>query len=120
MRLVESYVHLGRIGVLVELETTDDFAIRTEEFRALARDLAIHIAALAPVGIEPVRLGDLNPRWAELAAEDEAHEEEPVLLAQAFVRDERMTVAERIERVEDALSVPIRVRRFVRFAVDDE
>ncbi|MCE7936892.1 elongation factor Ts [Candidatus Saccharibacteria bacterium CPR2] len=46
--LIESYVHDGRIGVLVEVNCETDFVARTDDFKELAHDLAIHIAASAP------------------------------------------------------------------------
>jgi elongation factor Ts len=46
--LIESYVHSGRIGVLVELNCETDFVTRTDDFKSLAHDLAMHIAASAP------------------------------------------------------------------------
>ncbi|MEM9304074.1 MAG: hypothetical protein AAGE01_18310 [Pseudomonadota bacterium] len=119
-RHVEAYVHLDRIGVLVELESVDDFSCRTEEFRELARDLAIHIAAMAPVGIERVALDEIG-RWLPVAPEAAAVPEgtPDSLLEQPFVRDDRITVAQRIARTEEALGVAIRVRRFVRFDADE-
>src|SRR4051812_14265396 len=46
--LIDAYVHDGRIGVLVEVNCETDFVAKTDEFKALARDLAMHIAASAP------------------------------------------------------------------------
>jgi elongation factor Ts len=46
--LIESYVHGGRIGVLLELNCETDFVTRTDGFKALAHDVAMHIAASAP------------------------------------------------------------------------
>lgn len=47
--LIESYVHGGRIGVLLELNCETDFVTRTDGFKALAHDIAMHIAASAPL-----------------------------------------------------------------------
>jgi elongation factor Ts len=51
--VVESYVHGGRIGVLVEINCETDFVARTEEFKAFARDVAMHIAATNPEYLNP-------------------------------------------------------------------
>lgn len=51
--LVESYVHDGRIGVLVEVNCETDFVARTDDFKELAHDLAIHVAASAPRWVSP-------------------------------------------------------------------
>lgn len=109
-------MHRGQIGVLIELETDDEVVVRTDEFRRLARDLAIHVAARAPVGIRPVPLGDL-PRGSLFGLGPAP--DLPTLLTQSYVRDDRMTVAQRIALAEQALAAAIVVRRFVRFAVDD-
>src|SRR5215218_5306028 len=46
--LVDSYVHSGRIGVLVEVNSETDFLARSDDFKALVHDVAMHIAAAAP------------------------------------------------------------------------
>src|SRR5258708_5711067 len=46
--LIEAYVHGGRIGVLVEVNCETDFVTRTDDFKTLAHDIAMHIAASAP------------------------------------------------------------------------
>ncbi len=46
--LIESYVHSGRIGVLVEVNCETDFVARTDDFKAFVRDIAMHIAAASP------------------------------------------------------------------------
>ena len=51
--LVESYVHAGKIGVLVELNCETDFVARTEDFKQLARDIAMQVAASQPEYIRP-------------------------------------------------------------------
>jgi elongation factor Ts len=51
--LIESYVHSGRIGVLVEINCETDFVARTEDFKTFARDIAMHIAAANPEYLAP-------------------------------------------------------------------
>lgn len=46
--LVESYIHMGKIGTLIEINCETDFVARTEDFKELARDIAMHIAATNP------------------------------------------------------------------------
>src|SRR5947207_15082382 len=46
--LVDSYVHSGRIGVVVEVDCETDFVARTDDFKTLVHDIAMHIAASAP------------------------------------------------------------------------
>lgn len=72
--LVQSYVHNERIGVLLRLSAETDFVVRSEPFRTLAHDLAMHIAAAAPKDAEE-------------------------LLAQPYVKDESRTVKDVIGEV---------------------
>src|SRR5258708_5625744 len=51
--VIESYVHSGRIGVLVEINCETDFVARTEEFKQFARDIAMHVAAANPEYLNP-------------------------------------------------------------------
>ncbi|MDJ0655394.1 MAG: hypothetical protein QNJ40_14625 [Xanthomonadales bacterium] len=115
-RHIEAYSHQSRIGVLVELETRDDFTARTDEFKHLARDIALHIAASNPVGIEPIDERSLARQWANTAA---TGINDAVLLEQPFIKDESMTIRERIILTEHALKAPVRIVRFVRFATDE-
>lgn len=54
--VISSYLHDGRIGVLVELNCETDFVARTDDFKTFARDIAMHIAAAAP---EYIRIEDV-------------------------------------------------------------
>lgn len=134
--LIEAYVHFnGRVGVLVELNCETDFVARTEDFRALAKDLALHIASAAPLA---VRVEDLPPEVvareqeiyrAQLAAEQKPEAvkekivagrlqkffEERVLLEQRFVKDEQRTVGDLVKELAHKTGENVQVRRFVRF-----
>jgi elongation factor Ts len=103
--LVESYVHGGgRIGVLVEVNCETDFVARGDDFRQLARDLAMQIAAM-----NPRRIGNEDETTAEeLPAEE-------VLLTQAFIREPGQTVTDRINETVSRVRERIVVRRFARF-----
>lgn len=116
-RHIETYSHYNRIGVMVELETIDDITGRTSEFKTLARDLALHIAACDPEGIAPVTDPNVSAHWAGLTGST-GHCE--VLLNQSFVKDSNRTVGQIVQSVENRLSARIRVIRFVRYAVDDD
>lgn len=111
-RFIECYVHGTRIGVLVELETVDDFATRTDEFQTLAKDLAMQIAAANPEFV-----GGPDPNNV-ISIADRSHlpqDADSSLLTQDFIKDPTKTVADRIRDVEVQLGVNIRVVRFVRF-----
>ncbi len=60
MRHIESYIHHNRIGVLLGLYTPDDMAVRTREFKSLALDLAMQIAASNPVATVALSDDDRN------------------------------------------------------------
>ncbi|MFK7958816.1 MAG: hypothetical protein AB8B96_22190 [Lysobacterales bacterium] len=114
-RYIDSYVHNGRIGVLVELATNDDFTARTEEFAALARDLAIHIAAMDPIGISEVELESLQRAWPHARPV----QADSLLLSQRFVRSDTLTVGQHIRRTERQLGSQITVHRFLRWTCDE-
>src|SRR6185312_16198636 len=65
--VVEAYVHSGRIGVLVEVNCETDFVVRTDDFKNLAHDLALHIAASAPeyVSVDDVPVEERDRVMAE-------------------------------------------------------
>lgn len=87
--LIESYVHNGRIGVILDIRAETDFVVRSEPFKALAHDLAMHIAAAGP------------------ATTDE-------LLKQLYVRDETKTVQAVIQDVIARVGENIRINQFSR------
>jgi len=95
-RHIETYVHNKRIGVMVLLETSDQFTVRTAEFQALASDIALHIAACCE-------------QTGEFVAGDT-----PGLLTRAFVQDEHITLGEHIREVEKTLQAPVTLLRYFR------
>jgi elongation factor Ts len=106
--LVEPYVHGGgRIGVLVELNCETDFVARNEQFRALAHDLALQIAATAPRAVRP----EDRPGGAAEAADPE----DLALLEQPFIKDPKRTIGELLNEHIATLGENIVVRRFVRY-----
>lgn len=94
-RFIESYVLAGAIGVLVELEISDSMARRSESFARLAKDLAMHIAAMAPASVEE-------------------------LLDQPAVADVAVLVNELVARTASDLQVKIAVLRFVRWVANPQ
>jgi elongation factor Ts len=89
-RVIESYVHGGRIGVLLEIGLDTSFTAGLPEFKQLAKDLALQVAAV-PVGtIEE-------------------------LLAQVYVKDNALTVAQILGNASRQLGERIAVTRFVRW-----
>ena len=104
--LVEAYVHAGgRIGSLVEVNCETDFVARTDEFKALAHEIAMQIAALAPqyISEEDIPAGaNIEPQVA-------------CLLRQPYIRDPEKTIKDLIVEVIARVGENIRVTRFSRF-----
>ena len=105
--VVEAYIHAGgRIGVLVEVNCETDFVANTEDFRALARNIAMQIAAMNPMVISP----DDPDR-----EKHEGADEEVCLLSQPFIRDGSRSIATLVQDTVAKTGENIRVRRFTRF-----
>ncbi len=105
--LVESYIHGGgRVGVLLELNCETDFVANTEDFKSLARNIAMQIAAMNPqvVSVEDREGKDI-----------EGKDEEVVLLAQPYIRDGSQTIKALINDTIAKTGENIRVNRFVRY-----
>ena len=106
--VVEAYVHhTRRIGALVELNCETDFVARTPEFKDLAHDLAMQVAAAAPRFLTSEEIS------AEVEAE--ADPQAVCLLNQPFIKDPTRTVQEIIAETIAKVGENIRVRRFARF-----
>lgn len=104
--LVECYIHAGgRIGAMVEVNCETDFVARTDDFKHLAHDLAMQVAATSPVSVSE----DDLPSGAE------GDPKELCLLRQSFIKDESRTVDELVKDVIAKTGENIRVHRFARF-----
>ena len=88
--VLESYIHNGRVGVLLELRCETDFVARTEDFKNLAHDLAMHIAAMNPENVE-------------------------ALLAQPFVKDPSRNIGDVVKQSIAKLGENTVVERFMRY-----
>jgi elongation factor Ts len=138
---VQSYIHAnGKIGVLVEVDCETDFVARNEDFVSFARDLALHVAAAAPVAVDeqgvPAEELERETRIAEEQFADKPDNIRPnivrgkidswlkevVLLRQAHVNGEKYD-GRTIEEIRAELAAKtgenIVIRRFTRFAVGD-
>ncbi|MBI4436549.1 MAG: elongation factor Ts [Candidatus Omnitrophica bacterium] len=113
--LVESYVHTGgKIGVLVEVNCETDFVARCDDFKRLARDLAMQIAAASPTYLQRE---DIPPEVLEGKKGNglETFCKERCLLEQPFIKDQMLTVRDLLTQVVAKVGENIVVRRFVRF-----
>ncbi len=100
--IIESYIHGGgKIGVLVEVNCETDFVARTEDFRQLAHDIAMQIAAMNPSSVSREEPG--------------TNSEGTPLLEQPFIREPIRTIEDLIRDVAAKTGENIVVRRFTRF-----
>jgi elongation factor Ts len=139
--VVEAYIHTGgRIGAMVELKCESDFVAKTEDFRTLARDIAMQVAAMNPRVITREELSkDLVEKEMEIylsQAKNEGKDEpaalklaqdrvekfiqENVLVEQSFIRDAGKTIRDLIHEAIGRMGEKIAVRRFTRFHLGDE
>lgn len=104
--LVEAYIHTGgRVGALVELNCETDFVARNPQFRELAREIAMQVAAM-----NPARIGN-EPADGDGASADTG----TPLLAQAYIRDSSKTIQDLIKQSIAGFGENIVVRRVARF-----
>ncbi len=136
--VVDSYIHMkGKLGVLIEVNCETDFVANTDEFRQLARDLAMQVAASDPWWVSredvPEEVLAQERKIYEAQAREQgkpdnvldkivegklgAFYKDQVLLEQPFFKDQdgKLTVAERIAEESAKMGEKIEVRRFARF-----
>jgi elongation factor Ts len=139
--LIASYIHHnGRIGVLVEVNCETDFVARTDDFKTLAREVALHIASAAPLAVdkdgipadrvererrifeEQARATGKPSAVVQKIAEGklESFYKEAALLHQPWVREPKKTVGDLVKEASARLGENIQVRRFVRFQMGEE
>jgi elongation factor Ts len=138
--MIYSYIHPGsKLGVLIEINCETDFVAKTDDFTNLSKDLAMHIAASAPISVkrEDISL-DVLKRERDIYSEQARQSGKPeniidkmiegrinkyyqenVLLEQAFVKDPDKTVQDIITDVIAKLGENIVVSRFVRFQLGE-
>ena len=137
---VASYIHAGgKIGVLVEVNCESDFVARTDDFKGLVHDIAMHIAASDPKFIRKEDVSaDAFEKEKDIYRAQAAQTgkpatviekivegkmgkfyEEVCLYEQPFIKDQTMTVAQLIATVIGKLGENISVKRFARFKVGD-
>lgn len=136
--LIESYIHLGgKVGVLLEINCETDFVAKTDDFKELARDICLHIAAASPTAIDRDGVpSDIIEKEREIAREQVKGKPDNVvekivegkmekiysqfcLLEQPFVKNPDQTIKDLITEKISKLGENIVVRRFVRYQVGE-
>jgi len=139
--LISSYIHSGsKLGVLLEINCETDFVAKTSEFSQLAKELAMQIAAMAPLWIKPedvpkeviekekeiykkqARESGKPEKVIEKIAQGrlEKYFTEVCLLEQQYIKDPKFKVKDLVTETVAKLGENIRVGRFTRFKVGEE
>jgi elongation factor Ts len=139
--VITSYIHPpGKIGVLVELNCETDFVARTDDFKTLAREIAMHIASAAPLAVDKDGVpADAVARERRIAEEQvrtsgkpehlvskivdgklEAFYKQVALLSQPWIREDKKTIGDLVKEASSRLGENVQVRRFVRFQMGEE
>ena len=136
--LVEAYVHPGQqVGVIVEIDCETDFVARTDEFKTMAHNIAMHIAATAPLAVSR---SELDPALVEketeiyraqvremgkpanivdkiVAGKLDKFYSDVCLLEQKYVKDPDLTIEDYLKSVIGRLGENMLIRRFARFQI---
>jgi elongation factor Ts len=108
--LIEAYIHTGgRVGALVELGCETDFVARTPEFKALAHDIAMQVAAMSPAYLSAEEIAEGETRPAAQVS----------LLQQPFIKDNSRLVGEVVQELAAKVGENVRVVRFTRLALEE-
>jgi len=139
--VIDSYIHLGgKIGVMVELNCETDFVARTQDFKDLAREISMQIAATDPKWISPEDVpADVIEKETSIYTEQTLAEGKPekvvpkivegkmkrfyedvCLLEQSYIRDQDKKVSDLLSAAIAKTGEMVRVRRFVRYVLGQE
>ncbi len=116
--LVGSYVHSGRIGVLVEINCETDFVARTDEFKNFVSEICLQIASMNPkyVTREEIPQEEISMLKKEQV---EKYCKETVLMEQSYVRDTGKTIKDLLHDTVTGIRENIVIRRFVRIVLGE-
>ena len=138
--IVSSYIHHNaKVGVLLEINCETDFVARTDDFKTLAREIALHIASMAPLAIDksgvPAEAVEKERRiFAEQARQSgkpeqiiakmiegkvESYYKDVALLSQAWVKEPKKTIGDLVKETSAKVGENIVVRRFVRYQLGE-
>jgi elongation factor Ts len=138
--VIEAYIHHnGKVAVLVELNCETDFVARTDDFRGLAKDVAMHVAFANPLAVSTEDLpAEVVERERRIYTEQVAQEGKPeavrakivegklrkfyaetVLLEQPWVKDDKQTIGDLVKAASGKLGEKVVLRRFVRLQLGE-
>lgn len=137
--LIESYIHGGRIGVIVEVNSETDFVAKNEEFQTFAKDIAMQVAASNPLYVrredvpaeviekekEILRNQALNEGKPEKIVDKmvvgrvEKYFKDVCLLEQTFIKNPDITIQDLLNEKIAKIGENLNIRRFVRYEVGE-
>ena len=137
---IQSYIHMGgKLGVLVEVNCETDFVARNEDFKAFTKNIAMHIAASNPLGIQAEDVSEdiiekekeiYRAQALEMGKPEKVVEKivegkidkffkDNCLLNQAYVRDPDMTISDLLNDLIAKIGENITIKRFVRYQIGE-
>ncbi len=115
--LIDSYIHFGgNLGSLVEINCETDFVARTDVFKNFVRDVAMHIAALAP---RYIRKEDVPQEALRETDNPDEYIQQNCLMEQPFIKNNKITIGDYLRDVVSQSGENVVIRRFVRFGVGE-
>ncbi|MFH1406447.1 MAG: translation elongation factor Ts [Candidatus Omnitrophota bacterium] len=118
---IESYIHhSGKIGSILEINCETDFVARTEDFKKLAKDIAMQVVATNPHYLSKEEIPKTMIEKEKLtAAELDKLYKTVCLLEQPFIRDEKITIKDYIDSIVGKVGEKIVVKRFLRYQLGE-
>jgi elongation factor Ts len=137
---IQAYIHMdGKLGVLVEVNCETDFVAKNEEFKEFVKNIAMHIAATNPLGIDSSDISDeiINKekeiyraqalemgkpeKMVDKIAEGKLNKffKENCLLNQQYVRDTDLTVSDLLNEMIAKMGENITIKRFIRYKIGE-
>ena len=105
---VEAYIHSGgRIGAMVEVNCETDFVARTPEFKSLAHDLAMQVAAMSPIYVDS----------SDIPEGDDVDPQVVCLMQQPYIKDPTRAIKDLVMEGVSKLGENVKIRRFSRFSL---
>lgn len=138
--MICSYIHTGaKLGVLVEINCESDFVAKTDDFQTFAKNIAMHIAAASPAGLNPE---DVDTKVVEKEREIyraqmleegkpaniidkivdgkvEKFYKDVCLMSQQYVKDPQKTISDVLKETISKIGENIQIKRFVRFKIGE-
>lgn len=138
--VIQSYIHMGgKIGVLVEINCESDFVAKNEDFQEFAKNVAMHVAAINPLGLQKEDITeDVVERERAIYKEQalemgkpekmidkivdgkiEKFYKDSCLMSQAYIKDPKITIEDLLNSLIAKIGENIKIKRFARFQIGE-